>query len=193
MQKKNSDQLLNELQADVRQMIADATKLQYKDPAVLVEEPAPGKWSVVQVLAHLNTYSSYYHKAIGKAMEQPKVASAFFKPGWLGNYFTKMMKPTAEGTIAKKMKAPKNARPAAGLDITPQLESFIAHQKKLLELLEKAREKNLGNIRVPISIAQWIRLKLGDTFRFLIAHEQRHFIQIQKTIAALEKQESISL
>jgi hypothetical protein len=30
-----------------------------------------------------------------------------------------------------------------------------------------------------------IKLKLGDTFRFFIAHEQRHFIQIQNTLQLL--------
>jgi hypothetical protein len=28
-------------------------------------------------------------------------------------------------------------------------------------------------------------LKLGDTFRFIIAHEQRHFVQIRNTLEAV--------
>ncbi len=187
MQKKRSDQLLDELQADVRKLIVQATGLQGKDPAVLVEPPAPGKWSVAQVLAHLNGYSRYYHKEINKAMDSSRGAKTYFKPGWLGNYFTNMMKPSANGAVTKKMKAPKGYRPSAGLDIAPQLDEFLTQQQQLLGLLEQARYKDIGGIRVPISIARWVKLKLGDTFCFLIAHEQRHFIQLQNAIAALER------
>jgi uncharacterized damage-inducible protein DinB len=38
---------------------------------------------------------------------------------------------------------------------------------------------------VPISIAKFIKIRLGDTFRFLIAHQQRHFAQVANTLKAL--------
>ena len=34
-------------------------------------------------------------------------------------------------------------------------------------------------------ISKFIRLKLGDAFRFLVAHEQRHMIQARNTIKSL--------
>jgi hypothetical protein len=186
MKKYKSIELLDQLQADVRQIILDATHLKSTDPGLLLQEPAAGKWSVIQVLEHLNSYGDYYLVAIERSLEQNKPAIEFFKPGWAGDYFTKMMKPGENGTIGHKMQAPKDHRPNKHPDAYPVLTTFLEQQHYLLELLEKAKAKNIGSIRTPISISKLIRLKLGDVFRFLIAHEQRHFVQVENTLAAVQ-------
>lgn len=177
MKSFKSLELLESLQADVRQLILVATHLQNEDPEVLQKQPATGKWSVVQVLEHLNSYGRYYLPAIEKSLQMDKPAKEFFKPGWIGNYFTKIMKPGADGKIGNKMNAPKNHRPSADLDIKPVMDTFFAQQQILLQLLEAAKKKDIGSIRTPISISRFMKLKVGDTFRFLIAHEQRHMLQ----------------
>jgi hypothetical protein len=96
------------------------------------------------------------------------------------------MKPGENGTIAHKMQSPKDHRPQRHPDAFPVLNTFLEQQHYLLELLELARLKNIGSIRTPISISRFIKLKVGDVFRFLIAHEQRHFVQIENTLAALK-------
>jgi hypothetical protein len=186
MKKIKSNQLLDELQSDVRQLIASARMLKMEDPGHILDQPAPGKWSVVQVLEHLNSYGRYYLLAIERSIQKKRPAREFFKPGWLGDYFTRIMKPAEDGSIANKMKSPKDHRPGANLDIFPVLNTFLEQQYYLLNLLDEARSKDIGGIRTPISISRVIRLKLGDTFRFLIAHEQRHFVQIRNGLAALK-------
>ena len=193
MKKYNSQALLEDLQADVRQLVLIANKLKSEDPGVLLEQPAPGKWNVVQVLEHLNSYGRYYIPAIEKSLQQNKPATELFKPGFIGNYFTKMLAPSAKRTVKYKMNAPKDHRPSPHLDHQPVIRTFLEQQQTLLELLEKAKTKNIGRIRTPISISRFIKLKLGDTFRFLIAHEQRHFIQISNTMAHVKKSEVFSL
>ncbi len=187
MKSYKSSELLDQLQADVRQLILEANHLKSVDPGVLLEQPSPGKWSVIEVLEHLNSYSRYYLLVIERSLTQDKPAVELFKPGWLGNYFTKMMKPEENGTIGNKMKSPKDHRPAKFLDAFPVLNEFLEHQHYLLELLEQAKSKNIGNINTPISISKLIKLKLGDTFRFFIAHEQRHFVQIDNVLAAIQE------
>jgi hypothetical protein len=178
-------QLIEQLQSDTRQLIAIATMLQHEDPGVLLEQPAPGKWSVIQVLEHLNSYSDYYLPVLEKAMKGSKPPSKTFTPGWLGNYFTKLMLPK-EGQVTNKMKAPKNHRPSFLADSRPVIAKFLNQQYQLLELLEKAKQQDIGKIRVPVSLAKWIRLKAGDTFRFLVAHEERHFVQIGNTLSVVK-------
>jgi hypothetical protein len=56
----NSNICLEGLQADVRQLVLAATWLQKEDPELLLTAPAPGRWSVAQVLEHLNSYGRYY-------------------------------------------------------------------------------------------------------------------------------------
>jgi len=186
MKNYKSIELLENLQADVRQLILAAKYLQSPDPGLLLQEPAPGKWSVVQVLEHLNSYGRYYLLAIERALEKDKPAMEIFKPGWLGNYFTKLMKPRENGVIPNKMQSPKEHRPSKYLDVLPVLTTFLEQQHYLLELLELAKSKNISSIRIPVSISRLIRLKSGDTFRFLVAHEQRHFVQIDNTLAMIK-------
>jgi DinB superfamily len=185
-------ELLEQLQVDVRQLVLSANYLKSIDPELLLQNPAPDKWSVVQVLEHLNSYGRYYLLAIERSLKKDKPAVEFFKPGWLGNYFTKLMKPGENGIVNHKMQSPKDHRPGRGLDIFPVLNSFLEQQLYLLDLLELAKTKNIGSIRTPVSISKFIQLKVGDTFRFLIAHEQRHFVQINNTLAILKQATGIS-
>lgn len=185
MKSWKADELLEQLQENVRSLIVQGKRLMHHEPAHLLQQPAPGGWSVAQVLAHLNAYSRYYHREMEKSLQKNKPARVTFKPGWLGNYFTNMMLPGADGEVRNKMKAPKGYRPDPLLDAKEVVQEFLQHQQHLLQLLEKARGKNIGALRIPVSIAPLIRLKLGDTFRFLIAHEQRHFIQVHRILKQL--------
>ncbi|MGK2863892.1 MAG: DinB family protein [Chitinophagaceae bacterium] len=187
MKKYKSVELLDALQEDVRQLVLEANYLNATDPGILLQVPATGKWSVIQVLEHLNSYGNYYLLAIERSLLLDRPAKEFFIPGWLGDYFTKMMKPRYNGTIANKMQTPKDHRPSGHPDAFPVLNTFLEQQHYMLGLLETAKCKNISSIKTPISISKLIRLKVGDTFRFLIAHEQRHFVQIENTISLVKK------
>lgn len=187
MKKIESNVLLDTLQADVRSVIFQCDQLNGLPRQFMTQAPAPGKWSVAQVLEHLNIYSRYYINAIENRLHMNQSGpEVFFKPGWLGNYFTKIMKPAENKTLTKKMKAPKNAIPSDMPDAEVMLSECLQHQHHLLNLLQIAKTANLNYIRIPISINKYIKMKLGDTFRFLIAHEQRHFLQIENSLVALK-------
>lgn len=185
MKQTESNTFIDQLQADVRQIILSANRLMRMDPELLTTQPAEGKWSVAQVLEHLNSYGHYYLPELKKGLRSHKDPAPFFKPGFLGGYFTKMMQPK-EGKVTNKMKAPKGHMPSTNSDIQPALRLFIAQQHELVELLELAKKKNINAVRIPISLSRMIKLKMGDVFAFLIAHEQRHFVQIQNVIAGLQ-------
>lgn len=187
----NSNTLLELLQNDVRQLLLQCTLLQNSDPALLRTQPAEGKWSVAQVLEHLNIYARYYIPAVEQKLHLNQSGpNLVFTPGWLGNYFTQLMKPSAENRIKTKMKAPSNAVPSAQPDAQAMLQEFINHQHHLLNLLQIARAANLDYIRVATTLSKLITLKLGDTFRFFIAHEQRHFLQIENSLKQLRLKHS---
>jgi hypothetical protein len=188
MKKLNSSDVLELLENDTRQIILKLHQLQQQDPEILLQVPAPGRWSVVQNIEHLNTYGRYYLPKIKKAIaESTAKYEPFYKPGFLGNYFANSMLPDKNGVIKNKMKAFKNHIPDVDLDSHTVLNEFLQQQEELLLLLEKAKQVHLGKIHIPISIASFIKLKLGDLFRFFIAHHQRHFVQINNILTALKK------
>ncbi|HLO37527.1 MAG TPA: DinB family protein [Lacibacter sp.] len=190
MKQINSNTLLELLQNDVREILLQCKTLQNTDPFLLQQQPSAGKWNVAQILEHMNFYSRYYITAIEKKLHLNQSGpNEHFTPGWLGNYFTNLMKPGDDGTVKGKMKSPANAIPSTRPDVEAVLSEFINHQHHLLNLLQIARTANLEYNRIPISLTKLITLKLGDTFRFFVAHEQRHFLQIRKTLQQLEQKQ----
>ena len=87
-----------------------------------------------------------------------------FSPGWLGNYFTNLMKPQPGGKVSK-MNSPKDHRPVKILESHLVVSEFIDQQERLLQLLRKSTSAN-WDVRVPISLTQLIKLKLGDVLCF---------------------------
>jgi hypothetical protein len=184
----NAQELLNQLQADTRALILKVNHLLNEDPRLLSRKISPDKWSIAQIIEHLKSYGKYYlpemQKALEKAEHAGKKARHEFTPGWLGNYFTRMMLPK-EGKVTNRMQSPRDHWPAEDLNGREVLNEFLQQQHDLLDYLERAKKVNIGGVRIPISISRVIRLKLGDTFRFYIAHQERHFIQVANTLEAL--------
>ena len=191
MKKVLSEVLLEQLQEDVREIILKADQLQRMTDSQLKQVPGKDKWSIIEIIDHLNYYSRFYLTEIEQKISHYEAGSAKdFKPGLLGNYFTKIMKPKEGNKISNKMSAPKNAIPSSSINVSETLSEFITHQQHLINLLQIAKACNLNAIRIPTSLSKWIGLKLGDTFRFLIAHQQRHFVQIINVIIYLRENQS---
>lgn len=138
------------------------------------------RWSILECIEHLNLYGDFYLPEIeNKIVESKTKPTTDFKSGLLGNYFAKSMLPKEK---LNKMKTFKDKNPE-GSDLNKSsLERFIVQQKQMLDLLDKARGVNLNKIKTSISIANWIKLKLGDTFRVVIYHNQRHIVQANKML-----------
>lgn len=131
-------------------------------------------WTVSQVIEHLNTYNHWYLPRIKKAMHKSKHPKKHtFKPGWLGNYFVRIVQPGQ-----KKYKAAAAHQPAPQLAAELVFGEFESGQQELLHLIRQAKEKDLNRIRIQISILPLLSLNLGDALRFIVAHQQRHFNQI---------------
>ncbi|WP_207511989.1 DinB family protein [Longitalea luteola] len=183
MKKVQASFLLETLQADTRQIMLRLAYLKQLPVSQLTQQPAPGRWSVAQVLEHLNTYGRYYLPKLEQAITHSKTSAAdFFTHGWLGGYFTKSMLPKPDGSIPNKMKTFKNHDPLPTVDAVKALQEFEQQEVWLLELLNKAQRVDINRIRIPVSIAPFIKLKMGDVFGFIIAHHQRHFVQIEDII-----------
>ena len=176
MKSEDKSQLLNTLETTVNKHLQQALLLQNKHTDVLLKPAAGGGWSIAQCLEHLNRYGNYYLPAIQGQIAKSKRQSSIgtFTSTWLGRYFTNMMNPQ---TGKKKYKAFKEYIPHAALDAHAVVAEFISQQEKLLALIEQSRNVDLNKVKIPISIARFIRLRLGDVFQFIIAHDERHLQQ----------------
>jgi hypothetical protein len=183
MKKIQAASLLETLQTDTRHILLKLARLQQLPHSRLMQQPGAGRWSVAQVIEHLNTYGRYYLPTLQQAISSANSTPAeWFVPGWLGSYFTKSMLPKPDGTVTNKMKTFKNHNPQPELDVRRVLQEFEQQEVLLLQLLNKAGGVNINRNRIPISIASFIKLKMGDVFSFIIAHHQRHFVQIENIL-----------
>ncbi len=183
MKSVSQQSLINQLTEKVEQHMALVSKVyQNLDTQTLSTPSATGGWSIAQCFAHLNSYGDYYLPQIQKNLikNQTSPTDHLFKSTWLGNYFTQLMLP---GEKMKKMKTFKAHVPAAQPDGYAAVAEFLQQQETLLQLLKQSKEKNLNAIRIPISISTIIRLKLGDVFGFIIAHNERHLAQAERNLA----------
>jgi len=180
MANQSVDQLVSTLEDQVETHISEAVKIfQNLSAEELLKPAANGGWSIAQCLWHLNSYGDYYLPKIKSGLTKNYPANPDFKSTWLGGYFTRMMQPGAQ---MKKYKAFKNHVPAVELDAHQVVAEFIQQQEQLLNYLKQARQTDMNRIRIPISIMSWIKLKLGDVFQFIIAHDERHMQQAKRNL-----------
>jgi hypothetical protein len=175
--------LLETLEATVERHLREVLHdFQMLPENILLRPSASGGWSVAQCLEHLNRYGKYYLPLIQKGIAAYAGSpSDTFTSSWLGSYFTSMMQP-GKG----KMKTFKGYSPPPSLDAYGVVAEFAQQQEMLLRCLREAHRINLNKIRIPVSIARFIRLKLGDVFQFVIMHNERHLLQAKRNLDSQE-------
>jgi hypothetical protein len=178
--KIKSTQLLKELKANTENHIKRVSAFLEMSDTHLNHRHGPKSWTVLECIEHLNRYGDYYIPAIQESMEvsQEPVAE-YFKSGMLGNYFAKTMLPKAKMT---KMSTFKDKNPLGSALDKATIRRFNQQQLDMLDLLEFAATKDLNAIKIPITISRFIKFKLGDTFRFLIYHNERHIQQAERVV-----------
>ncbi len=182
--------LINELLINLEKSIISVKNLQKLPLEKLNYKKNTLSWSVLECLEHLNLYGNFYlpeiQKTIEKAIEKQtlqsqSIVNQTFNSGFFGEIFVDFIQ-VKNGKI-KKMKAPKNKMPVnSGLDYQTII-TFSAQLDTLRLLLEKTREKEIDMMKAktPISITKLIKFSLGDTFRFVVFHIERHVLQAENT------------
>jgi hypothetical protein len=189
MQTDNST-LIEELLAITERSTEAARRFKALSDGQLQFKKRPEQWSILECIEHLNLYGDFYLPAIEKSIvgHKNKGTVTMFKSGLLGNYFANLMK-AKDGKIFK-MKTPADKNPLGSeLNLTT-IDRFLKQQGLLKSLLNQARQCDLTHAKVPISLAKFMKLRLGDTFRFFVYHIERHVLQAEATLAEYRSQQT---
>lgn len=182
-----TEQLIADLSTTLRSQIARAQQIQQLPADLLLRRPAPDKWNALEVFEHLNMSSGIYMRGLQDVFARKAAglkSNPVFKPGLLGEYFTKAMLPKPDGRIGSKMRTMKIFDPARNQGASKEsIARFVAMCQAFLLLLERSRSSDLDRMKVTSSLGPIIRFKAGDAFRFPIAHQVRHFLQIERLLA----------
>ncbi|MDC7997151.1 DinB family protein [Gilvibacter sediminis] len=177
--KTTSEALITDLIARVQENLNGAQALKQEAEEALNWKAGPKVWSALECFEHMNQYSDVYLMRIMEGMTKSnKKPQEEFKSGGLGNWFAKLMSPGDAGT---KMKTFKSKDPNGKKLPVSVIDTYIQDQEKSLALLQIARSKNLARVKVPTDLGAWAKVKLGDAFRIIVYHNQRHLQQAQRS------------
>ena len=173
-----SEKLISDIQNSTNECISSAEKLKSKTEEELNWKQNSETWSILECLEHLNLYAKFYLPEIENAIQNAKSKpQEEFKSGFWGNYFAKSMLPKEK---LNKMKTAKDKNPVNSKLGREVISKFISQQNEFLNLLDNSKNVDLNKEKTKISISNLVKLKLGDTFRFLNNHTFRHLKQIEK-------------
>lgn len=176
----NSEELIIDLIERTKGVLNEAEGFNQVSLEQLNKKASAENWSVLECLEHLNRYGDFYILEIdAKINSSSKKHDEQFNSNWLGEYFSDMMLPKEN---FKPMKTLKNMNPNGSNLNKDTVDKFIDQQKSILNLLNKARSVSLTKTKTGISITRFLKLRLGDTFRVVIYHNQRHILQAKKAL-----------
>jgi hypothetical protein len=153
------------------------------DGAQLNWQPETRKWSILQVLEHLALSAELYLAPLTTAIERGH-ADAVTEPE---------AQPKArliEGLFLRslrsrvKLKAPPlvAVRGASDLDPEQVLGRWAASHGALIAAADRGRALDPNRVRITSPLASVLKLGLGVAFEVLLAHEQRHTLQIRRIL-----------
>ncbi|GAB4041483.1 DinB family protein [Spirosoma jeollabukense] len=149
---------------------------------------APDRWSIVECLQHLNLAERFYirniqHKVDRLGLLQTNPTDQPVVSDWVG----KAMLFAVDPTVKIKLPAPGMIRPRPAADLTPAdvLRQFVELQTLLLSLLDKAVYLDWNREKLMSLFGNWLKIRLGDALRMLIAHTERHLNQAMRVKAEM--------
>jgi len=152
----------------------------------LQRRPAPARWCVMEVVEHMNLSSGHYFRQLKALYDDPRRTvrhEARFVPGRWGELAVNAMNPRADGTIGWRMRTLGMFEPRTAITKEWQaLDEFEAMLVAFQHLLVQAEQRGMEGAHITSTLGPILRFKVGDAFRFPIAHQQRHMLQIERTL-----------
>jgi hypothetical protein len=186
MEALDTRDLIDQLQAELRRQLQRCEQLRELPLEWLHQRPDPTRWSVMEVLQHMNLSSGHYHRILQRLYADENNGLRFrttFTPGRWGDYAAKAMEPKSSGAISWRMRTIGRFAPRPiDTEGWKALDTFEAMCRGFIGLLERARTRGLEGERVTSTLGTILRLKVGDAFRFPIAHQRRHWLQLERAL-----------
>lgn len=165
-------------------------ELRLLDNRQLITPPNSNAWSVVETIEHLNiAYQLYIDKIDTALVNLPckENTDTSFKVRWWQRFVIDSTRPK-NNKRKMKMKTLKRFEPVlevAKLDQDAMEAIFERFEKLHLHLknaIVESRSKNSSKLKISSAIGPIVSFYLPECFEFLLAHIERHMLQIDEII-----------
>jgi hypothetical protein len=186
----NTEHIIADLRTTLERQLQRARALRELPLVLLEQRPAPKKWSVLEICEHMNLSSGHYLAHLRNAYADPRsrfVRGENHVPGFWGGMLTRTMQPTQQGRIRMPMATLRMFEPLqAPVKRLDSLDDLIGMLEGFRELLDVAVDKGMKGPRITSTLGPVFRFKIADAFAFATAHQERHLLQIDRTLQALK-------
>lgn len=167
-------------------LLEQLNKLKTVDAKTLLTKPNLKKWSVAETISHIIIANGVYKP---KLENQLKIETKSYlikdgiKAGWLSSFLIEKFKPK-QGTIKMKMKTATMFQPQLKenqtlLELINELEKSLNDLKRWVDFY---RTNSITLKKFNSALGPVVRFNIPEACEFLLAHTERHFFQIEKTL-----------
>ena len=180
---------------EVRHQIGEANRhlkyFQQLAEEVLRHRPEPGRWSVLDCLEHINLFYADYLSRMEPAIRRAAPSEhTTYTPGFFGQKMLKGLRPQ-QGKRKMKIKTFKKMNPTTDEKNPGQIfDTLLQYHMRLEQLLNESEALDWNRVKVASAIGPLLRFKLGDCFRLLMAHTERHLLQGQEVLESQSEMHS---
>lgn len=148
------------------------------------------KWSVLEVVSHLNQVYQLYLDNFEKVLKNaPTLSSSETnkkQSTLLGGLSAYSMKPKGKKRRFK-MKTFDFFEPVSKAESPNEtIVLFLENKSRFREIIEQSRLKDVKGIKIPTALGQKIKFYIPECIDFLMSHEERHIVQIEGILDKLK-------
>jgi hypothetical protein len=170
-------QFKNETSANKKQI----EKLLSLGPQQLTWQPAPGKWSIMQCLEHMNRTTRHYLQHINSAGAKKAEGDNEFKASFMGGFLAKGF---AQIPPKRKFKTAKKFAPTNDMNPHEVLKDFIRLNEQMNQRMESLAVCDLNKNKIPSPAFSFLKFRFGDVVNMDAKHTARHLYQIENVMKA---------
>ena len=144
--------------------------------------PEPGRWSIAQCLAHLNTVNGGDLGALRAAIEAGKERKQIGEGPFTYGFFSRKFVASMDAPAKRRFKAPKYYEPPPEADPGETLAEYRRVSDEIRKMLQLAAGLDLARVKttlpaLPALVRAIVKMPLGARFELLAAHDRRHLWQ----------------
>ncbi len=181
--KLNKTEVSQQVLHEITEANEQVRRLQQQPIEALRYRPRPDAWSALDCVEHMNLFYDDYLPRVETAVQGGGLSTRkTYSPGFFGKMMINSLRPQ-QGKRRMKIKTFKKMTPTTDdKPAEPMFAAFFKHHAQLEELLAQAAPLNWNRVKVASAIGPILRFKLGDCFRIMLAHTERHLLQAQEAI-----------